>query len=250
MWPFGGAVGLPEQCPDAYPRSPELEETRWTGRPGYPIRSMVGCALCVKTLYTIPTWTKTADLVAEHPELQRVLGCEGKPPSLACLPLRYEAAQQRRQAQPLHRRGAGFAGLRASSRSTGRDIAIDASDLPAYANGMRLRARADHDREDGLYRPGASWGHRSAVSTRKGGGYYGYRLHAAVCSRTGLPIAWKSRRPGTTRRASRRPAETASPATASNLHGSDGQGLRHSRVYDEWRTASPPGDPAATDAVM
>jgi hypothetical protein len=33
--------------------------------------------------------------------------------------------------------------------------------------------------------------HRSAVSTRKGGGFYGYRVHAAVCSRTGLPLAWE-----------------------------------------------------------
>src|SRR5438477_3055179 len=37
----------------------------------------------------------------------------------------------------------------------------------------------------------ASWGHRSAVSTRKGGGFYGYRLHAAVCARTDLPLAWE-----------------------------------------------------------
>src|SRR5438034_1060404 len=37
--------------------------------------------------------------------------------------------------------------------------------------------------------PDASWGHRSAVSTRKGGGFYGYKIHAAVCARTGLPIA-------------------------------------------------------------
>jgi IS5 family transposase len=36
----------------------------------------------------------------------------------------------------------------------------------------------------------ASWGHRSAVSTRKGGGFYGYRLHMAVCSKTDLPLAW------------------------------------------------------------
>jgi hypothetical protein len=32
---------------------------------------------------------------------------------------------------------------------------------------------------------------RSAVSTRKGGGFYGYRLHMAVCSKTDLPLAWK-----------------------------------------------------------
>src|SRR5204863_6567149 len=35
--------------------------------------------------------------------------------------------------------------------------------------------------------PDASWGHRSAVSTRKGGGFYGYRIHAAVCAATGPP---------------------------------------------------------------
>ena len=39
--------------------------------------------------------------------------------------------------------------------------------------------------------PDATWGHRSAVSTRKGGGFYGYRVHAAICSRTGLPVAWR-----------------------------------------------------------
>jgi len=33
--------------------------------------------------------------------------------------------------------------------------------------------------------------HRSAVSTRKGGGFYGYKLHAAVCTVTGLPLAWQ-----------------------------------------------------------
>jgi transposase len=29
------------------------------------------------------------------------------------------------------------------------------------------------------------------VSTRKGGGFYGYRIHAAVCTVTGLPLAWQ-----------------------------------------------------------
>lgn len=43
----------------------ELEATRWTGRPGYPIRAMVGMAL-VKSLYAIPTWARTSALVAEH----------------------------------------------------------------------------------------------------------------------------------------------------------------------------------------
>lgn len=32
-------------------------------------------------------------------------------------------------------------------------------------------------------------GHRSAISTRKGGGFYGYKIHAAVDVATGLPLA-------------------------------------------------------------
>jgi len=36
----------------------DLDETRWTGRPGYPLRAMVGVALA-KSLYSIPTWTRT-----------------------------------------------------------------------------------------------------------------------------------------------------------------------------------------------
>ncbi len=34
-------------------------------------------------------------------------------------------------------------------------------------------------------------GPRSAVSTRKGGGFYGYKLQLAACTRTGLPLAWR-----------------------------------------------------------
>lgn len=73
----------------------------------------------------------------------------------------------------------------------GRDVCIDASDLPAYANGQRYVSKGGRERASEEYSdPDASWGHRSAVSTRKGGGFYGYKLHLAVCSRTGLPLAW------------------------------------------------------------
>jgi hypothetical protein len=40
-------------------------------------------------------------------------------------------------------------------------------------------------RTSGYDFPGKSWGHRSAVSTRKGGGFYGYKVHLAAFSRTG-----------------------------------------------------------------
>ncbi len=71
----------------------------------------------------------------------------------------------------------------------GRDVAIDGSDLPAYANGQRYVSTDGPERER-YSDPDASWGHRSAVSTRKGGGFYGYKVHAAVDVATGLPLAW------------------------------------------------------------
>ncbi|MDP8931984.1 MAG: hypothetical protein M3O70_26300, partial [Actinomycetota bacterium] len=52
----------------------DLEATRWTGRRGYPIRSLVGMALA-KTLYRQSTWTKTVALVREHAALREAIGC-------------------------------------------------------------------------------------------------------------------------------------------------------------------------------
>ena len=48
------------------------EATRWTGRPGYPIRSMVGMALA-KSIYAVPTWTRTVALVSEHAALRAAI---------------------------------------------------------------------------------------------------------------------------------------------------------------------------------
>jgi hypothetical protein len=165
----------------------DLEATRWTGRPGYPIRAMVGLAL-VKSLYAVPTWTKTVALVREHWALQRALGCEGDPPSVYAA---YRFAEKLRDnGDALARCIDGVVeGLKAKLPSYGTDLAIDASDMPAYANGQRFLSKGGKERER-YSDPDASWGHRSAVSTRKGGGFYGYRLHAAVCTATDLPVAW------------------------------------------------------------
>lgn len=76
----------------------------------------------------------------------------------------------------------------------GRGISIDGSDLPAYANGQRFVSNGGRGRANSEFSsPNASWGHRSAVSTRKGGGFYGYRIDMAPCSQTGLPVAWNVR---------------------------------------------------------
>ena len=165
----------------------DLEATRWTGRPGYPIRTMVGLCL-TKSLYAIPTWTKTVALVREHWALQRALGCEGSPPSVYAA---YRFAEKMRANGDMLERciDSVVASLKEELPSYGTDLAIDASDMPAYANGQRFLSKGGKERE--RYSDlDASWGHRSAVSTRKGGGFYGYRLHAAVCTATDLPVAW------------------------------------------------------------
>jgi hypothetical protein len=54
----------------------ELEGTRWTGRPGYPIRTMLGMTLA-KSLNTLPTWTRTVALVSEHAALRIALWLPG-----------------------------------------------------------------------------------------------------------------------------------------------------------------------------
>ncbi len=165
----------------------ELEETRWTGRPGYPIRTMIGLCI-VKSRYALPTWTRTVALVAEHWKLQRVLGCEGNPPSVYAA---YRFAEKMRANGDMLERciDSVVAGLKDKLPSYGTDLAIDASDMPAYANGQRYLSNGGPEREH-FSDPDATWGHRSAVSTRKGGGFYGYRLHAAVCAATDLPVAW------------------------------------------------------------
>ena len=165
----------------------ELEATRWTGRPGYPIRTMIGLALA-KSLYALPTWTKVVALVADHWRLQRALGCEGDPPSKWAA---YRFAEKLREnGDKVERCIDGVVkGLRSKLPTYGTDLAIDASDMPAYANGQRFASK-DGPERDWHSDPDASWGHRSAISTRKGGGFFGYRLHAAVCTSTGLPVAW------------------------------------------------------------
>jgi len=163
----------------------ELDALRWTGRKGYGSRALVGACLA-KSLYAIPTWSRTSALIAEHVALRDALGAA---PSVYAL---YRFAAKLRTYKPLLDACLTRVteGLRAELPEYGRDMAIDASDMPAYANGQRFVSKGGRERER-FSDPDASWGHRSAVSTRKGGGFYGYKLSAAVCARTDLPVAWK-----------------------------------------------------------
>jgi Transposase DDE domain len=139
-----------------------------------------------QALFALPTWTRVVALIAEHPGLQAVLG--DAPSVWAC----YRFTVKLRANQPLLSACLDRVAesLQAEFPGIGEDVAIDASDMPAYANGQRLLSRNGPERE-WFSDPDASWGHRSSISTRRGGGFYGYKLHLAVCTRTGLPLAWQ-----------------------------------------------------------
>jgi hypothetical protein len=130
-------------------------------------------------LYALPTWTRVADLIAEHPGLSDALG--GTPSHWACYRFATKLRKERDRIAVCI--DALAAKLREAHPNMGREVAIDASDMPAYANGQRYIYNGGPERRT-YSDPDASWGHRSAVSTRKGGGFYGYRIHAAVCAVT------------------------------------------------------------------
>lgn len=52
----------------------ELDFLKWTGRPGYSTRTLMGVVL-VKSMYGQSTWTKTLALVKDHAGLRAAIGC-------------------------------------------------------------------------------------------------------------------------------------------------------------------------------
>jgi hypothetical protein len=103
------------------------------GPPGDPIRAMIGMAL-VKGLYAIPTWSRVSRLVAEHPALQAVLGAA--PSQWACY--RFARMLRERDGWALMQcMNNVLASLREQNPDMGQNVAIDGSDMPAYANGQK-----------------------------------------------------------------------------------------------------------------
>src|SRR3954454_20831096 len=92
------------------------------GRKGYGARALVGACL-VKALYGLPTWTRVASLLADHPGLQEAL--RGCPSVWAC----YRFTEKLRANQPALADclDALAESLREQMPDMGRDIAIDAS---------------------------------------------------------------------------------------------------------------------------
>lgn len=170
----------------------QLEFLRWTGRPGYSTKTMMGVVL-TKSLYAIPTWTRTLTLVRDHAALRAAIGCEEDQdvPSIDAL-YRFTKKLRSCEGQLQACTDAVLSALHEKNPGMGKDIAIDGSSLPAYANGQRFKSKGGKERAPDEYSdPDASWGHRSAISTQGGGGFYGYKLHMAVDVATGLPLAWE-----------------------------------------------------------
>lgn len=169
----------------------QLEFLRWTGRPGYSTRTLMGVVL-TKSLYAIPTWTRTLALVRDHAALRAAIGCtaDGDVPSKDAM-YRFTKKLRSCEGQRQECIDAVLEALRSKKPGMGEDIAIDGSSIPAYANGQRFKSKGGRERKPEEYSdPDASWGHRSAVSTQKGGGFYGYKIHMAVDAATDLPLAW------------------------------------------------------------
>lgn len=170
--------------------SPELAplirdlEVHGRGRKGYGPRALVGACL-VKALYGLPTWTRVAALISDHPGLQEALG--GCPSVWAAYRFFTKLRSHPNELAACLERIA--TSLQAEVPDLGLDVAIDASNLEAFANGHRLVSRGGPERER-YSDPDASWGHRSAISTRGAGSFYGYKINLACCTRTGLPLAW------------------------------------------------------------
>jgi len=164
----------------------ELDALRWTGRKGYGARALVGACL-VKALYGLPTWTRVAALIEDHPGLQSALG--GCPSLWACY--RFTEKLRKHSDKLADCLETIARSLQAEVPGIGEEVAIDGTDLAAFANGQRTLWKNGPERKR-YSDPDASWGHRSAVSTRNSGSFYGYKLHAAACVQTGLPLAWQA----------------------------------------------------------
>ena len=129
-----------------------LETLRETGRPGYGSRALVGACL-VKSLYSLPTWSRTTRLIGEHQGLQDALG--GAPSQDAI----YRFTEKLRGQRGLLERCIGRVteALQEKLPEYGRDVAVDASDLPAYANGQKYKYKGGPVREN-FSDPDATWG--------------------------------------------------------------------------------------------
>jgi len=178
----------------------DLRETRWTGRPGYPVQAMVGLCL-VKAMYALPTWTRVVALVKDHWALQRALGCDGDPPSVWSA---YRFASKLRENAPMVERciHSVVAGLKRSCRATAATSPSTQATCPPTRTGSASSARTARSNATGTRTPM----HRGDIGRRS-------RLGAAAAS-SGIAFTRRSaRRPTCRLRGRSRPRRRTKPAS-------------------------------------
>jgi hypothetical protein len=100
---------------------------------------MIGMALA-KSLYAIPTWTRTVALVAEHSTLAATIAPDADVPSVyACCRFTAKLREHRHLLDACV--DAVLTRLRDGNPGMGENVAIDASDMAAYANGQRFTSK-------------------------------------------------------------------------------------------------------------
>lgn len=116
-----------------------------------------------------PTWTRTARLITEHAALLKAIG--GAPSHWACY--RFTAKLRDHGDMLTECIDQVLASLHEAYPEMGQTIAIDGSDMPAFANGHKHIGNKNGPLRERFADPDAGWGHRSSISTRKGGAFYG-----------------------------------------------------------------------------
>jgi IS5 family transposase len=151
-----------------------LEATRWTGRPGYPLRVMWRTLVASFYLGIIHD-TDLVRALDSNPLLALTCGIEGRDG----VPSKFAYCRFRRKLTGFNEMIADVLSraverLRATLPGFGENVAVDATDIHAWANGF-------HQDTD----PDAGTGAKKKPHTYY---WYGYKVHLAVDAESELPI--------------------------------------------------------------
>ena len=157
-----------------------IHEARHNGRPGFP-PVVMWRACCLKYLLNMRYTSEFIDRLKSSPKLQRLCGFKGKIPSESTFS-RFFAL--------LASKGDVFdkitselvACLQPHLPGFGQDLAVDSTDLEAYANPKRNTPRD----------PDAAWGRRTIKAKSAPAGstesFFGYKLHSLTDAKYGVPL--------------------------------------------------------------
>ena len=181
-------------CIDADDLLDRLDNYRWTGRKGYSSSAMWNASLVRYILRLRYVRDLIARLRASRP-LRRICGFRDSVPSESTFSRFFARLAQHQdlvdQAYTTATHVISIAivndkadGKLPQSPDPGRAIAIDSSDIPAFAA----------SRHGNSVDPNAAWGHRTpkqdAPANAKGELFFGYKIHALCDAYYGFPLSW------------------------------------------------------------